>query len=69
MEVNIKDFQMDCAGGSKLVVGEDSFCGSDKPSGLLTSESDLKIQMIANEARDDRGFHATFSMTERGWFI
>jgi len=65
VEVKIEDFQMDCTGGSKLVVGEDSFCGSNKPSGLLTSESNLKIQMVAKEAQDNRGFRATFSMTER----
>ena len=66
MEVKIEDFQVDCAGGSKLAVGEDSFCGSNKPSGLFTSESNLKIQMVAKEAQDNRGFRATFSMTERG---
>ena len=67
VEIKIEDFEMDCSGGSKLQVGNDAFCGSTKPSGLLASESDLKIQMIATEARDNRGFRATFTMTEKGW--
>ena len=69
VEVDIEDFEMDCAGGSKLLVGEHAYCGSEKPSGLLTSESDLKIQMVAKKAQDNRGFRATFTMTERGWLI
>lgn len=68
VEVIIADFEMDCAKGSKLLVGEDTFCGSGKPSGLLTSESDIKIQMIAKVARNNRGFRATFSMEKRGEF-
>ena len=66
VEVKIDDFDMACSGGSKLQVGKDTFCGSNKPSGLLTSESDLMIQMIITEAQDNRGFRATFTMTERG---
>ena len=66
VEVKIDDFDMACLGGSKLQVGKDTFCGSNKPSGLLTSESDLMIQMIITEAQDNRGFRATFTMTERG---
>lgn len=66
VEVKIDDFDMACSEGSKLQVGKDTFCGSNKPSGLLTSESDLMIQMIITEAQDNRGFRATFTMTERG---
>ncbi|XP_068690309.1 tolloid-like protein 2 isoform X1 [Montipora capricornis] len=65
LEVTIKDFEMDCTGGSKLIVGEDSFCGSDKPYGVLSSEMDMKIQMIATKAKDNSGFLATFSMAEQ----
>jgi len=65
-EMNIKDFEMNCAGGSELQVGKDHFCGSKKPSGLLTSESDLEIKMISKVAQNNRGFHATFSMTKKG---
>jgi len=64
-EMNIKDFEMNCAGGSELQVGKDHFCGSKKPSGLLTSESDLEIKMISKVAQNNRGFHATFSMTKK----
>ena len=66
VEVNIKDFEMNCAGGSELQVGKDHFCGSKKPSGLLTSESDLQIKMISKLAQSNRGFRATFSLTKRG---
>ena len=64
--MNIKDFEMNCAGGNELQVGKDHFCGSKKPSGLLTSEVDLEIKMISKLAQNKRGFHATFSMTKKG---
>ena len=69
LEVNVEDFELDCSGGNKLIVGQDSFCGSNKPSGMLSSEKDLKIQMITREANDNRGFRATFSMKEQGWWM
>ncbi|XP_074610724.1 tolloid-like protein 2 [Acropora palmata] len=65
LEVNVEDFELDCSGGNKLIVGQNSFCGSNKPSAMLSSEKDLKIQMITREAKDNRGFRATFSMKER----
>lgn len=67
LKVKVEDFELDCIGGNKLVVGQDSFCGSSKPSGVLSLERDLKIQMITREAKDNRGFRATFSMKEQGW--
>ena len=72
MVMNLVDFEISCEGGSKLLLGEDSFCGSNKPSRLLTFRSDLKVQMVAKKAKDNRGFRATFLMTKRdpnGWFI
>ncbi|XP_078352602.1 dorsal-ventral patterning tolloid-like protein 1 [Oculina patagonica] len=65
VEMDVKDFEMDCAGNSELQVGKDRYCGSKKPSGLLTSESDLKIKMISKVAQNNRGFRATFSMTKK----
>lgn len=64
--MDVKDFQMNCAGGSELQVGKDHFCGSKKPSGLLTFEADLEIKMISKLAQNNRGFYATFSMTKKG---
>ena len=64
----MKDFEMSCAGNSKLQVGKEDFCGSKKPSGLLTSESDLRIKMIVKEAQDNRGFRATFVTRKKGNF-
>lgn len=66
VEVDVKDFEMDCARDSGLRVEKDHFCGSKKPSGLLTSESDFKIKMISKVAQNNRGFRATFSMTKKG---
>lgn len=66
VEMNIKDFEMNCAGGSELQVGKDHFCGSKKPSDLLTSEVDMEIKMISKLAQNNRGFYATFSMTKKG---
>ena len=65
MVMNLADFEISCAGGSKLLVGEEAFCNSNKPSRPFTFKSDLKIQMVSKEAQNNRGFRATFSMTER----
>ena len=66
MEVDFRDFELDCAGGSSLKVGEQNeFCGSKKPDNVLTSTSDLKFNMVIKKAGNYRGFRATFSLRER----
>lgn len=65
-ELNVKDFEMDCAGDSGLQIDKEHYCGSKKPSGLLTSESDMKLKMTIKVAQNNRGFRATFSMTKKG---
>ena len=66
MVINLADFEISCAEDSKLLVGEEAFCGLNKPFSPVTFKSDLKIQMVSKEAQTNRGFRATFSMTERG---
>lgn len=60
LEMNVKDFEISCFGNSKLQIGKEDFCGSNKPQGLLTSDSDLRVKMVVTKAQNNRGFRAEF---------
>lgn len=66
LEMDVQDFEMSCDGKSKLQVGQEVFCGSKKPQGLLTSDSDLTVRMIVTESQNNRGFRAEFVTKEKG---
>lgn len=72
LEMDVQDFEMSCDGKSKLQVGQEVFCGSKKPQGLLTSDSDLTVRMIVTESQNNRGFRAEFVTKEKGnyqWYF